>query len=101
MPEAAMQTKVEPKLKEQAEQVLSNLGIPIDNAINLFLRQIVLQNGLPFNVDSSQNAPLIFSTLSDEEFNKEIEKGLTSYHEGRVLASAEIRKKMQRQYKNE
>ena len=97
MSEATMQAKVETNLREQADQVLSNLGIPMDNAINLFLRQIVLQNGLPFNVDSPQNVP--FSTLSDEEFNSEIEKGLTSYQEGRFLTSAEIRKKMQRQYK--
>ena len=37
---------VEPENKEQAEVVLNKLGIPMSNAINIFPRQIVLQNGL-------------------------------------------------------
>jgi DNA-damage-inducible protein J len=40
--------RVEPEIKEQAEMVLSKLGIPMSNAINIFLRQVVLQNGLSF-----------------------------------------------------
>lgn len=35
-------TRVQPELKEQVEQVLSQLGIPMASAINLFLHQIVL-----------------------------------------------------------
>ena len=35
--------RVEPEVKEQAEQVLDRLGIPMSNAVGMFLRQIVLQ----------------------------------------------------------
>ncbi len=42
--------RVEPEIKEQAEIVLNKLGIPMSNVINIFLRQIILQNGLPFEV---------------------------------------------------
>ncbi len=35
--------RVEPEIKEQAEQVLQQLGIPMSNAIDLFLRQVVMQ----------------------------------------------------------
>ena len=34
--------RVEPDIKEQAEQVLNELGIPMSNAIGLFLKQVVL-----------------------------------------------------------
>ena len=34
--------RVEPELKEQAESVLDQLGIPMSNAVGMFLRQIVL-----------------------------------------------------------
>ena len=34
--------RVEPEVKEQAEQVLDRLGIPMSNAVGMFLRQIVL-----------------------------------------------------------
>ena len=39
--------RVEPEVKEQAEAILANLGIPASTAINMFYRQIVLWNGLP------------------------------------------------------
>ena len=42
--------KVEPELKEHAEQILSKLGIPMSTAINIFLHQIVIRKGLPFDV---------------------------------------------------
>ena len=36
--------RVEPEVTEQAEQVLDRLGIPMSNAVGMFLRQIVLRN---------------------------------------------------------
>ena len=38
---------IDPELKNQAESVLGQLGIPMSNAIGLFLRQVVLQQGIP------------------------------------------------------
>jgi DNA-damage-inducible protein J len=67
--------RVEPEIKEQAEMVLNKLGIPMSNAINIFLRQVVLQNGLPFEVKITHNRPLAIGDLTPEEFNNEIEKG--------------------------
>jgi len=91
-------TRVEPIIKEQAELVLSNLGIPMANAINLFLHQVVLRKGIPFDVKLPQNTPLNYSILSDEQFDAEIEKGIDSLNEGRVVSSAEVRERMKRQY---
>ena len=42
--------RVEPEVKEQAEQVLDRLGIPMSNAVGMFLRQMVLQRGIPFEM---------------------------------------------------
>ena len=36
-------TRVDPEIKEQAEQVLERLGIPMSNAVGMFLRQVVMQ----------------------------------------------------------
>jgi len=49
--------RVEPELKEQAELVLEKLGIPMSNAIRLFLRQVVLQRGIPFELKLPQSKP--------------------------------------------
>ena len=42
--------RVEPELKEQAEHVLDQLGISMSDAVGMFLRQIVLHNGIPFEM---------------------------------------------------
>lgn len=42
--------RVEPKLKASAGRVLSKLGVSTSDAITMFLRQVVLQRGLPFEV---------------------------------------------------
>ena len=50
--------RVEPEVKEQAETILSDLGIPVSTAINIFYRQIVLWNGLPFRPSVLQRGPI-------------------------------------------
>lgn len=47
---AMITTRVEPELKAEAEKVLSKLGIGTSEAINLFLSQVRLRKGLPFDV---------------------------------------------------
>jgi len=42
--------RIEPKLKANAEAVLSSLGLTPNEAINIFLNQVVLHKGLPFAV---------------------------------------------------
>lgn len=47
---AMITTRVEPELKTDAEKVLKALGISTTEAINLFLSQVRLRKGLPFDV---------------------------------------------------
>ncbi|GAB4490328.1 MAG: type II toxin-antitoxin system RelB/DinJ family antitoxin [Thermodesulfovibrionales bacterium] len=47
---AMITTRVEPDLKADAEKVLKTLGISTTEAINLFLSQVRLRKGLPFDV---------------------------------------------------
>ena len=95
---SSVYTRVEPELKEQVEQVLSKLGIPMANAINLFLHQIVLRKGIPFDVTLPQRMPLDVSALSREQFDAEIEKGFASVDAGRTVSAKVVRENMQRQY---
>lgn len=51
MPKSAnLYARIEPDLKEQAEAILNALGIPASNAITMFYKQIVLHNGIPFDL---------------------------------------------------
>ena len=64
--------RVEPDIKEQAEAILAELGIPMSNAVGMFLRQIVMQRGIPFEMKLPASAPLAYGNLTKEQFIAEI-----------------------------
>ena len=51
-----MNLRVNPSVKQQAEEVLKQLGIPMATAIDMYLRQISMKGGIPFAVTVT-NAP--------------------------------------------
>jgi addiction module RelB/DinJ family antitoxin len=93
---ANLYARIEPDVKEQAESILSTLGISASNAINMFYKQIILQRGLPFEVKIPSAGPVDMSTLSEEEINAELEKGYADMKAGHTKpackAFADIRK---------
>ena len=95
---SSIYARIEPELKEQAEAVLEQLGIPMSNAIGLFLRQVVLQRGIPFDVKLHVNKPLAASSLTEEEFNAEIEKGFVDLAEGRTVSAESVANSMRQNH---
>ena len=47
---AIIRARVEPELKEQAETVFRRLGVSTTQAIAMFYKQVILREGLPFDV---------------------------------------------------
>ncbi|MDD2555333.1 MAG: type II toxin-antitoxin system RelB/DinJ family antitoxin [Syntrophaceticus sp.] len=90
--------RVEPEVKEQAEKVLSQLGIPMSNAVSMFLRQIVLQQGIPFEIKLPQKKPLAYSSLTKEQFDTEIEKGMDDIRKGKTCSLQTVEEEMRRDY---
>lgn len=83
---ANLYARIEPEIKEQAESILSELGIPASNAINMFYKQIILQRGLPFEVKLPQH-PLDVGNMTEEQFNAELEKGYADMKAGRTISA--------------
>ena len=77
--------RLEPDVKEQAEMILSQLGIPISNAVGMFLKQVVLRRGLPFDVILPASQPIDISMLTEDELSAELEKGYADIVSGNVL----------------
>ncbi|MCI8663284.1 MAG: type II toxin-antitoxin system RelB/DinJ family antitoxin [Hungatella sp.] len=44
------QIRIEEGIKKQAVELLEGLGLNLSDAVNIFLRQVILQNGIPFEV---------------------------------------------------
>lgn len=93
---ANLYARIEPDVKEQAESILSALGIPASNAINMFYKQIILNRGLPFEVKIPETGPANVSKLSEAELNVELERGYADMKAGRTKSArqafADIRK---------
>lgn len=47
---ATVNTRIEPKLKTQAEAILHKVGLTSAEAVRLFYMQVCLHQGLPFEV---------------------------------------------------
>ena len=91
--------RIEPDVKEQAESILSALGIPASNAINMFYKQIILQRGLPFEVKIPSAKPVDMSALSEEEMNAELEKGYADMVAGRTKPAKQVFADIRKDYK--
>jgi len=81
---ANLYARIEPEVKEQAESILSALGISSSNAINMFYKQIILQRGLPFEVKIPSAGPVDMNALSEAELNAELEKGYADMKAGKT-----------------
>lgn len=45
---AVLNVRLDPALKATAEQLYSTLGLTLSDAVNVFLRQSILDGGMPF-----------------------------------------------------
>ncbi|MCL2078860.1 MAG: type II toxin-antitoxin system RelB/DinJ family antitoxin [Oscillospiraceae bacterium] len=88
--------RTEESLKKDAEILFSRIGLNMTTALNVFLRQAVTDQAIPFRLKAS---PLLdFSQMSETEKNAEIQKGFDSMRAGRVLSSEQIKQNIKRKY---
>jgi DNA-damage-inducible protein J len=51
MPKSAViQTRIDPSVKNKAQKILNKLNISMSEAITLFLTQVSLRKGIPFEI---------------------------------------------------
>ena len=95
---ATVFTRVAPEVKEQAEQILEELGVPMSSAINIFLKQVILHQGFPFPL-SLAPAPARIIVRSQDELTAALQEGLEDLQNGRVHALDDVRKTMEERYR--
>ena len=67
--------RIHEDVKQQAEAILSRVGLSRSAAIDMFYRQIIMQNGVPFPVKIPASVPSR-DKMSDQEFNAMMLNGL-------------------------
>ena len=74
--------RVEPSVKEQAEAVMEQLGLTASTAINLFYRQIIQDQALPFTPSVKRRHPKALDEMSKEEFDHRLAVGYAQARAG-------------------
>ena len=69
--------RVEPEIKEQAEAILAQL--------NMFYRQIIMWNGLPFRPSIPTSRPHSLEEMTEEEFDAKMARGLAEAKAGQGI----------------
>ncbi len=72
---ATVNLRIEYEVKRQAEDILDRLGIPRAVAIDMFYRQIIAHNGIPFSLTLPNKIPSR-EELTKHEFDYMISNGL-------------------------
>ena len=76
MKTANVNVRIQENIKEQAEKILSQIGLSRAVAIDLFYRQIIMNNGIPFSLTVPKKQVPILDTMSEEEFHTMMNKGM-------------------------
>lgn len=86
---ATLNLRVNPTVKQRAEDVLTRLGIPMSTAIDMYLNQISLTGGIPFKV-ALPNAPAVLNadSMTAEEIHTKLQEGYEDFETGKVQDAA-------------
>ncbi len=67
---ATIQIRIDPKVKSQAQKILDKLNISMSEAISIFLTQVSLHKGIPFEIKIPNK--LTEDTLRKSEKGKDL-----------------------------
>lgn len=86
----AVYARIDTELKENAENILSQLGISPSSAIQMLYSQIVLQRRLPLDLRLPSVKPTNISGMSRAELDEELTKGIASLKSSRSYTADEV-----------
>ena len=86
---ATLNLRVDPEVKQSAESVLSQLGLSMSTAVDMFLRQVSLTGGIPFRV-ALPEAPrsIDVGAMTDGQLLEALSRGIREADEGRGLEAS-------------
>lgn len=76
-----LHVRVEPVVKQKAEKTLNDLGLSITEAINVFLNQVILHDGIPFEIRKPKYTKETIQALEDTKNGRNLSKAFDSVDE--------------------
>ena len=67
--------RIEPNLKEQAEETLNYLGLTMSEAVTLFFKQVVINDGIPFEIKKPKHNRKLKKAMKEaDKLTEKLEK---------------------------
>lgn len=73
--------KIDPELKEQAQDLFESLGMNLTTAVNIFLRQSVREQAIPFRIGEPVPNAETLQAICDARRGVGLSRGFTSVKE--------------------
>lgn len=86
----AVYARIDTGLKENAENILNQLGISPSSAIQMLYSQIVLTRGLPLDLHLPSVKPTGIGSMSRIELDAELTKGIESLKSRKTYTADEV-----------
>lgn len=86
---ANVMARVEPSVKEQAEEIMETLGIPVSVVINTLYKQIIMTRSIPFSL-SIPAAPTARDEMDESAFAAMMERGMSEARADRSREAADV-----------
>lgn len=86
----AVYARIDTGLKENAEEILSQLGITPSSAIQMLYSQIVLTRGLPLDLHLPPTNPTAIGGMSREKLDAELRKGVESLKSAKTYTADHV-----------
>ena len=97
-----LNVRVDPEIKSQAEAILSSLGISKSAAIDMYLRQTILKQEIPFSLNCSSVPDYLNpDKVTLEELAVSIQRGHDDIASGKYYNIDESYQYLKEKYKNE
>lgn len=91
--------RIDTELKENAEGILARLGVSPASMIQMLYSQIVIKQGIPFDVRlPAYRKPIAEGSLTREELDAELQKGMDSIKAGRVYSMEEVDEILEKEF---
>ena len=88
---ATVYARIEPKLKEDVDSILNELGVTPSSLIQMLYSQIKLTKRIPFDISIPKKS-IFIEDLTREELNYELLKGVSDIENNNVKSSVEVDK---------
>lgn len=95
---SAVYARIDTNLKENAESILSQLGISPSSAIQMLYSQIVLTRGMPLDLHLPMDIPTAIGGMTREQLDAVLRKGVESLEKERTYTADEVDAELKREF---